>query len=133
MPEAVIVALIAGSAAVIGSLTGYLVARLRIPVERQKVQIEGVSAEAAAEFQRAQASSEVLQMLRDDYRRVRDLYEQALTDMAMLRSEVNSYRQQLAQFEAIVLTLPDEYRGRFAEVLASKGSRPKGGNGGSAT
>jgi len=97
---------------------------------KQKVQVESFSAEATADLARAQASGEVITFLRDEVKRLQLAHEQSLTRMAELSTEVNAYRQQLAQFESIVLTLPDEYRGRFAEVLARKGSRsPKAGLG----
>jgi hypothetical protein len=90
---------------------------------RSKIRIDSISAEATADLARAQASGEVITFLRDEVQRLQLAHEQSLTRMAELSTEVNAYRQQLAQFESIVLTLPDEYRGRFAEVLARKGAR----------
>lgn len=127
MPDAIVTALIAASAGGLGAVLTYV-------ASNRKVRVESISAEASADLARSQASGEVITFLREDYRRVRNLYEQTLAEMASLRSEVNAYRDQLAQFEAIVLTLPDEYRSRFAEVLAKKPRRapsPKATGGGS--
>ena len=123
MPNDLLIALVGAACTIIGVGLTYL-------TQRSKVRIESISAEATADLVRAQASGEVISFLREEVTRLQIAHEQSLTRMAELSTEVNAYRQQLAQFESIVLTLPDEYRGRFAEVLARKGSRsPKVGSG----
>jgi hypothetical protein len=105
---------------VVGAISGVLGAVLTYVVSNRKIRVDSISAEAAADLARAQASGEVLAFMREDYNRMRELYDQALTEMATLRSEVGALRETVQQFEAVVMTLPDEYRGRFAEVLTRR-------------
>ena len=122
MPNELLLAVIGGVGTIIGAFLTYL-------VSSRKVTVESISAEASADLVRAQASSEVLTFMREDYNRMRELYDQALTEMATLRSEVGALRDTVQQFEAVVMTLPDEYRGRFADVLRKKTPIPKASSG----
>lgn len=120
MPDAIVTALIAGIAATVGAILTFTLGRRRDATDRQRVTIESLSAEAVADLNRTQASSEVIQFLREEVGRLQQSHETNLERLAELSAEVGDLRTRLAEFEAIVLTLPDEYRGRFAEVLARK-------------
>lgn len=110
MPDAIVTALIAGIAATVGALLTYLTASRR-------VRVEGISAEAAADLARAQASGEIVQLLRGEVQRLQASHEDSLIHVASLAAEVHGLRTRLAEFEIIVLTLPEEYRERFSAVL----------------
>lgn len=122
MPDAIITALIAAVAAGVGGVLTYTLGRRRDLTERMRVSIEHLSAEAAADLSRAQASGEVVAILRGEVERLQRSYEDSIRRMAELSAEVHGLRTRLAEFEIIVLTLPEEYRSRFTAVLSK--SRP---------
>lgn len=111
MPDAIVTALIAGIAATVGAALTFL-------TSNRRVRVEGISAEAAADLARAQASGEIVQLLRGEVQRLQQTHEDSIRDVAHLAAEVHGLRTRLAEFEIIVLTLPEEYRERFAAVLS---------------
>ena len=125
MPNELLLAVIGGVGTVIGAVLTY-------SVSSRKVTVEAFSAAAAADLAKAQATDLMWENLTAAYKAaIEEL--QALRaevrELPALRAEVAGLSAQLAQFEAIVLTLPDEYRGRFAEVLSKRTARPKAGSG----
>jgi len=122
MPDAIVTALIAAVAAGAGGVLTFVLGRRRDATDRMRVSIEHLSAEAAADLSRAQASGEVVAILRGEVERLQRSYEDSIRHMAELSAEVHGLRTRLAEFEIIVLTLPEEYRSRFTAVLSKSRS-----------
>jgi hypothetical protein len=112
--------------ALVGAGSAALGAFLTYSVSSRKVTVEAFSAAAAADLAKAQATDLMWENLTEAYRAAMNELQglrAEVRELPALRAEVAGLSAQLAQFEAIVLTLPDEYRGRFAEVLAKRASR----------
>lgn len=107
MPTELLIALIGG----VGTLIG---AGITYATQRSKVRIDSISAQAAADLARAQATD-------IGFENLVALYHEVKKSNDELRAEVAELRATITTFEATIRQLPTEYQAMFAR----KGTRPK--------
>lgn len=121
MHDAIVTALIGAAAATVGAILVYA-------SSNRRVRVESISAEAAAELSRAQASDLMWENLTAAYQaatqELKELREE-VRELPALRAEVRELRTQMVRFEAIIDGLPDEYRDLFAPVRRKARAAPK--------